>query len=399
MARCDALAAFTDDPGRLTRAYGTAAHRRAQEVVAGWMREAGMSVRRDAVGNLIGRAEAARPDAGTLILGSHLDTVRDAGKYDGALGVLVAIAVVSGRYLPFAVEVIAFADEEGLRFQTTYLGSRALAGTLDPAALAAADQDGVTVATAIRAFGGDPDHLAAARRRPDALLGYVEVHIEQGPVLEALNLPVGIVTAIAGQTRIAVEFAGEAGHAGTVPMELRRDALCAAADLVLAVEETARTLAGLVATVGRLAVEPGAGNVVPGRAALTIDVRHAEDAVRTTAADAIAARALEIARRRGIELAWRVVQATPAVSCAAGLTEALAAAVAAAGHPVHRLPSGAGHDAVALAAIAPVALLFVRCQGGVSHHPAEAVTAADVAAAVAVLDRLLLALAQESSAP
>ncbi|MGH2560239.1 MAG: allantoate amidohydrolase [Thermomicrobiales bacterium] len=400
MARCDDLATFTDEPGRLTRAYGTAALRQAQDRVAGWMKEAGMAVHRDAAGNLIGRYSAAHSGARTLLLGSHLDTVRDAGRYDGVLGVLVAVEVVSGLHrsgvrLPCTVEVVAFADEEGLRFQTTYLGSRALTGGLDELTLAASDADGTTVAEAIRAFDGDLAHLESARHDPAELLGYIEVHIEQGPVLEALGLPVGVVTAIAGQTRLAVEFIGLAGHAGTVPMNPRQDALCAAAEFVLAVESTARQRSGLVATVGQLVVEPGASNVVPGRVALTVDVRHPEDTERDAACATLKDQAAEIVHRRGIEIAWRVVQSSPAVACDAEITKALAHAVEAAGHPVHRLPSGAGHDAVALSTITPVAMLFIRCKGGISHHPSESVSAEDVVTAIDVLDRFLLNTAQE----
>ncbi|MGH2532595.1 MAG: allantoate amidohydrolase [Thermomicrobiales bacterium] len=402
MARCNELAAFTDEPGRLTRAYGTVALRQSQERVAHWMAEAGMVARRDAVGNLIGRYEAARPGATTLVLGSHLDTVRDAGRYDGALGLLIAVEAVGGLHrsgvrLPFAVDVVAFADEEGLRFQTTYLGSRALAGGLEDASLAAIDAEGITVAEAIRAFGGDPARLETARRDPNGLLGYVEVHIEQGPVLEALGLPVGAVTAIAGQTRVAADFAGVAGHAGTVPMDLRHDALCAAAEFVLAVEATARQRFGLVATVGQLVVEPGASNVVPGHVALTVDVRHAEDAERDMACAALKERVAEIAERRGVKMTWRVAQSSPAVACDAILADALADAIATAGYPIHHLPSGAGHDAVALSTITPVAMLFVRCKGGISHHPSESVEVEDVAAALEVLERLLLMRAQDRS--
>lgn len=226
MERCDVLGGISEEPGLLVRPYGSAAMRRVDEIVAGWMRDAGMSVRRDAIGNLIGRYEAREGGRGTLVLGSHLDTVRDAGRYDGPLGVLVALACVErssspGEKLPFAVEVAAFADEEGLRFGTAFLGSSAFAGTLDPGLLSLEDGDGVTVADATRESGGDPGALVGAGRRPDDLIGYCEVHIEQGPVLEGMGLPVGVVSAIQGQSRVGVGFAGEAGHAGTVPMEGR----------------------------------------------------------------------------------------------------------------------------------------------------------------------------------
>jgi allantoate deiminase len=393
MARCDQLAQFSEEPGQITRRYGTAALRETQEVVAGWMRDAGLAVRRDAVGNLIGRREGPA-NSGTLLLGSHLDSVRDAGRYDGVLGVLLALEAVAclhdeGIALPFAVDIVAFADEEGLRFHSTYLGSRAITGALDEATLALTDAAGVSVRQAMRDFGCDPDALASACLPDGALLGYVEAHIEQGPVLESLDLPVGIVTAISSQLRAVVTFTGVAGHAGTVPMALRHDALCAAAEFILTTEAIAHDEPGLVATIGQITALPGASNVVPGSAVLSLDVRHADDVVRENASAAIHAQATEIAHRRGVELDWRVMQSTAAIRCDESLSHRLAAAVADAGYDVHHLPSGAGHDAVPLSAVAPVAMLFVRCAGGVSHNPAESVTVDDVAAALEVLDRFL----------
>lgn len=397
MARCDLLAGYSEEPGCLTRRYGTPALRAAHDAVAEWLRAAGMAVRRDAIGNLIGRYASASETAPTLLLGSHLDTVRDAGKYDGPLGVLVSLACVAdlhalGERLPFAVEVIAFADEEGLRYHSTYLGSRVMAGTFDPDDLDLTDADGIPLAEAIRAFGGDPNALPAARRDPRELLGYCEVHIEQGPVLEARGLPVGAVSAIAGQSRHSVTFSGMAGHAGTVPMDLRRDALCVAAEFVLAVERTARGEEGLVATVGQLAVRPGASNVIPGQVILSLDLRHQNDAIHAAARASLQSQARQLAATREVTLDWQTVHTTPAVACAPHLTALLAQAIDGAGFPVLTLPSGAGHDAAALAALTPVAMLFMRCQGGVSHHPAEAVQTADVAAAIAVLRRFLTML-------
>ncbi|MEA2511621.1 MAG: allantoate deiminase [Thermomicrobiales bacterium] len=403
MARCDLLARFSEEDDRLTRRYGTPTLRAAQDAVAGWMTVAGMTVRRDAIGNLIGRygGEEARmsfpPSASRmppLLIGGHLDTVRDAGKYDGTLGVLVGIACVErlramGEDPVCAVEIVAFADEEGLRFHTAYLGSWAFTGTLDPVLLERTDADGVTVAEAIRAFGGDPGAIVTQGHDLDRYLGFVEAHIEQGPVLEAEGLPVGVVAAIAGQTRVAVTFAGEAGHAGMVPMALRRDALCAAAEFVLAVEDVGRTTEGLVATVGQLAAEPGASNVVPGRVRLTLDVRHAADAVRREAVTMLLDRATAIARERGVAASFENRNDNRAVACDPNLTARLEAAVRATGYPVRRLVSGAGHDAVALSARMPVAMLFVRCAGGVSHNPAESVTVEDVAAAIEVMDRVI----------
>jgi allantoate deiminase len=397
LERCDALAAFSEEPDRLTRRFATDALRSAGEAVAGWMREAGMTVRRDAIGNVIGRY-AGSGDA-TLLMGSHLDTVRGAGRYDGMLGVLVAIACVqrlhdAGTTLPFAIEVIGFADEEGVRYGTAYLGSGVVAGRFDPADLDRRDADGISMADAIAAFGGDVEGLAAARRDPDDVRAYCEVHIEQGPLLEAEGLPVGVVSAIAGQTRARVTFEGTAGHAGTVPMRMRRDALCAAAEWILAAEADANAQAGLVATVGELAAEPGASNVIPGRAVLSLDLRHGDDATREAARERLRERAAAIGAARGVEVEWTVVQETPAVTCDPGLTDLLAQAIAGAGHRVARLPSGAGHDAAVMAAIAPVAMLFVRCERGVSHNPAEAVDLADVATAVQVTSRFIESLAR-----
>ena len=402
LERCDVLAAFSEEPDRLTRSFATDALRLAGEAVGDWMRAAGMSVRRDAVGNVIGRYEGTRPADGsraaaTLLLGSHLDTVRDAGRYDGMLGVLVAIACVERLRgaLPFAIEVIGFADEEGVRYGTAFLGSSAFAGSFDRAQLERRDGDGVSMADAIRSFGGDVDGLDSARRDPAGILGYCEVHIEQGPVLEAAGLPVGVVSSIAGQTRAAVTFEGAAGHAGTVPMALRHDALCAAAEWIVAVEADARAATGLVATVGELLAEPGASNVIPGRAALSLDLRHAGDDARAAARKRLRASAAMIGAGRGVAVEWSVVQETPAVACSHDLSALLADAVSGAGHRVERLPSGAGHDAAVIAAIAPVAMLFVRCAGGVSHNPAEAVEPADVAAAIDVTSRFLELLARD----
>ena len=392
LERCDALAAFSDDPGRLTRRFATPAWRAAGDAVEGWMREAGMATRRDAIGNVIGRVEAG--GEGTFLLGSHLDTVVDAGRFDGPLGILVAIAAVQrlrdeGREPPFALEVVAFADEEGVRYGTAYLGSAALAGTLDEAFLQRTDVNAITMAEAIMTIGGDPDALTAARRDPGDVLGYCEVHIEQGPVLEQEDVPVGVVTGIAGQTRARVTFAGSPGHAGTVPMALRHDALPAAAEWILAVEALARSSEPLVATVGDARIDPGAANVIPGQVVVTLDVRHPDDDARAAAAAQLRERADAIARARGLRAAWAPVQDAGAVACSPRLTDALADAVSAAGHRVVRLPSGAGHDAVAMASLAPVAMLFVRCEGGVSHHPAESVASDDVAVAIDVLTGFL----------
>jgi allantoate deiminase len=400
ITRCDELVTFTEEPGQIIRPYGTPALAAARAKVAHWMREAGMDIRVDAIGNLRGRAKGSDPTAPALLLGSHLDSVRDAGRYDGPLGILVAIEVVdlahqSQRARPFPVEVIAFADEEGLRFQTTYLGSCALAGSFDPAFLDLVDADGMTLREAVGTFGGDADALPDAALGPGEARAYIEVHIEQGPYLESVGAPVGVVTAIAGQSRILTAFSGEAGHAGTVAMHLRRDPLPAAAEIVLAAEDLARQTSGLLATVGMIEVTPGASNVIAGQVNYSLDVRHPRDPVRNGAVSVLERRVHEVASARSLGVEWRIVRNHPAVPCDRSLITRLAAAVAAAGLPVEQLPSGAGHDAVVMSEVVPVAMLFVRCAGGISHHPAESVMSSDVAAAVDVLDRFVDMLADE----
>jgi allantoate deiminase len=395
--RCHYLAECTEEPGAITRPFASDAMRCAHVLVGDWMREAGMTVRRDNIGNLRGRLEGTG-DA-TLLLGSHLDSVRNAGKYDGPLGVIVAIAAVqrlhdSGKRLPFAIEVLAFADEEGLRFGSTYLGSRAVAGTLDPAGLDRTDADGMTMREAVRASGGDPDRIDDDRWQGGPLLGYLEVHIEQGPVLEARALPVGVVSAISGQNRYTLVFEGESGHAGTVPMDRRRDALVAAAVFVQAVEGYAAGTLGLVATVGQLSVRPGAANVVPGEVTLSLDIRHADDAERLLASRHLLDIASQIAKRRNIRLSIRQDSENVTVPCAPRLVSNLSQAVSDLGQPVLQLASGAGHDAVAMSALTDVGMLFVRCKGGISHNPAESVTTEDVAVAIDVLARCLEVVAQ-----
>jgi allantoate deiminase len=390
MARLDELATFSDDPERLTRHYLSPAHCRAMAQVASWMRAAGMAARIDAVGNVIGRYEGRRPGAPAVLVGSHIDTVTDAGKYDGSLGVLAGIAAVealqrAGERLPFALEVIAFGDEEGVRFPTALTGSRALAGTLDPDLLYARDQRGIAVHEALREAGCEARDHASCARRPEDVLAYLEIHIEQGPVLEAENLPLGIVSAINGATRARIQIAGEAGHAGTVPMDLRRDALAAAAEMILAVEREGQASADLVATVGQIEARPGAVNVIPGAVRFTLDARAPLDATREAALAVLEASFAAIAGRRGVTHAIERFHDAPAVTCDPALIETLSSALARAGITPRRLPSGAGHDAIALAALCPIAMLFVRCRGGISHHPAEAITTEDADLAVRVL--------------
>jgi len=400
--RIRALGKISDEQGKLTRTFCSPAMRKANNLVASWMKEAAMEVREDAIGNVIGRyvaglAGRAEDEAKVLLLGSHLDTVRDAGKFDGPLGVLVAIACVealhkSGTRLPFAIDVAGFADEEGVRYQSAYLGSRALAGTFDSKDLKRVDANGITMAEAIRSFGGKPDALSATKTDRKRLLGYVEVHIEQGPVLEKNNLSVGVVSAIAGQSRYECNFTGRAGHAGTVPMSMRSDALCAAAEFVLAAEHYAKRSSGLVATVGRMEVLPGASNVVPGEVTLTLDVRHAEDSVRERACLRLQKLASEIAKRRKAQVRIEKRHEAKSVMCDRRFSRMLDKIVKQHQGKSIFLPSGAGHDAAAMAAITPVAMLFVRCKGGISHHPDESASAKDVRMAIEVMNDFLTEL-------
>jgi allantoate deiminase len=399
MRRCDVLGTCSEEPGRLTRPFASHAMVQVHEHVTSWMGEAGMAVSKDNVGNLRGRYEGVDGGSSTLLIGSHLDSVRNAGRYDGPLGVMVGLAAVqrlhdSRSRLPFAIEVVGFADEEGLRYGTPYLGSRALAGAFDGVDLELADAQGVTMATAIEDFHGDPNRVAEDRWNGGRLLGYVEVHIEQGPVLEARDLPVGIVSAINGQARYRLTFTGEAAHAGTTPMDRRKDALVAAAEFVLVVEAEARDTEGLVATVGQLAVSPGAANVVPSKAVLSLDIRHASDKIRLEHSSRLLHRARDIAARRGVSVEAEPVAENQSVPCSPRLASLLAQAVQDLGHPAVTLGSGAGHDAVVMAAITDVAMLFVRCTGGISHNPAESVTEEDVAVAIDVLGKFLELLAK-----
>ena len=389
------LACFSEDPAALTRLYLTPEHRAAGERIIGWMHEAGLEAGFDAIGNVVGRYEASVPGRPSLLLGSHIDSVRHAGKYDGTLGVLTAIACVgaldqAGIRLPFAIEILAFGDEEGVRFPTTLMGSRAIAGHFDPAWLDLRDRGGCRLADALTDFGLDPNGIAALARDKESVLGYVELHIEQGPVLEGQDLPVGIVTAIAGCSRLMLDFSGVAGHAGTVPMALRRDALAAAAETILAIESHCRDAGSLVGTVGQVAAAPGAVNVIPGAATLSVDLRAPDDAMRLAAKAAILARAAAICEARGVTLASRSIHEARSTRCSDWLSRQLTDAVAACSVPPSFLMSGAGHDAMAVADLTDIAMLFVRCAGGISHNPAESVTVGDVEIGARALLHLLL---------
>ncbi len=395
VGRIHRLAAISETPDNLTRIFLTPEHRAAAELIMTWMVEAGMSARLDAIGNVCGRYEGERAGLPCLMLGSHYDTVRDAGRWDGPLGLITAIACVGdlnrrGRRLPFAIEVTGFADEEGVRFASTLLGSRAVAGTFNERVLTSKDAAGMSMREALVQFGLDPDHIGAAARARSELLAYVELHIEQGPVLEAKNLAVGVVSAIAGATRLAAKLTGMAGHAGTVPMALRRDALAGAAECIAAIEQLClEDDGGLVGTVGYIHATPGATNVIPGQAHFTIDMRAPTDLRRNRSVTEMVRRIEAIAKRRNLELQLDVTHENRTVPCAPWLKAQVAEAVRAEGFSVFELPSGAGHDGMAMVDIADVAMLFVRCRGGISHHPDEHVVVDEADAGARVLLRLI----------
>ena len=394
LERCESLAQHSELPGGLTRVFLSPQARAATDKVLGWMREAGMQAKLDAIGNAGGRYEGNRPGLPCLMLGSHLDTVRDAGKYDGMLGVISAIECVSflntnNKRLPFAIEVLGFGDEEGVRFGTTLLGSRAVAGTFDLAVLKAKDPQGKTMADALREFGLDPEGIPTIARRQGDVLAYAELHIEQGPVLESEGLPVGVVTAINGFSRLRVTLRGAAGHAGTVPMNLRRDALAGAAECALAVERVARSHPELVGTVGRFEVKPGAINVIPGEVMFTVDVRAPRDSLREQALATIRAEIERVCKARQLRSEIENLQDFGVTSCAPRLIGQMERAVASQGFRVRRLPSGAGHDGMALGAITEICMLFVRCKLGISHSPLESITKEDADAGVKVLSEFI----------
>ena len=449
VARCDELGAapYSDLPDALYRGYLTPAHRAAIDRVGAWMAEAGMQVRIDPAANLIGRYEATSPNAPALIIGSHIDSVGDGGKYDGPLGVMLGIecvAALQGRSLPFAIEIIAFGDEEGSRFPAAMLTSRAVAGTLDAAALDMVDAQGISVADALAEMGLNVATYLTAARAPGTTLAYLEAHIEQGPLLEAEGLAVGTVTGIAAQLRYEITVVGTAGHAGTTSMPLRRDALAGAAEMILAVETIAQAAASdLVATVGRIEASPGAANVIPGSVTFTLDVRSGDAAQRDEAAAKILEAVRTIAGKepcqtslfsreggspgsqtlpfvapepplsrgndggveqesgapgRNLDLTITLIHDLPASPCDPALMDLMDAATAAAGHPVRRLVSGAGHDAMVMAALCPTAMLFIRCRGGISHNPAEYVDPADAEVALRVMSGFIDRLSDQMGA-
>jgi N-carbamoyl-L-amino-acid hydrolase len=393
----DVLAHWSESSGALSCTFFSDAHRAVARQLRDWFAGAGLASEIDPVGNVVGRIPDSRPGVRTLILGSHYDTVRNAGKYDGRLGVLCALVVLESLRsirLPFATELIAFSEEEGVRFATPYLGSRAVVGRLDESTMNVRDRSGNRLGDVIAAAGHDIGQLPSLARNPEEIIAYLEVHIEQGPVLLNEDVPVGIVTAIAGDIRYALAIEGEAGHAGTVPMNVRHDALLAAAEIALFVERRARAEPGLLGTVGRLEIPEGAINVIPKRCELSLDLRAQDDGVLAQALADILAQSEAIAKKRGVRLSARELLRTKAVSCAPHLQELLAESIDEANLPVRRLTSGAGHDAVSFDGITDIGMLFVRCgNGGISHSPLETVTAEDAGIAAQILRDVLMRLA------
>jgi len=399
MARCDRLAEISETPGFLTRVYLSPEHLQANALVGEWMRAAGMRVWQDSVGNICGRYEGLEPGAPALLLGSHLDTVRNAGRYDGMLGVVTAIETVQALHqqqlrLPLAIEIVGFGDEEGTRFGITLLGSRGLTGSWPESWISHPDGNSITVAQAMADVGLEGDAVHQAARKVSDIAAYLELHIEQGPCLEQENLALGVVTAINGARRLNCQFVGEAGHAGTVPMSHRKDALAAAAEWMVYVEQAApKHGPQLVATVGTLHCSPGAVNVIPGVVALTLDVRGPEDQPLAELLSDLLTQAEAIALRRGLTFRSDEYYRIPATRCDEGLQATLTQAVSAVQGRSLALPSGAGHDAIAIAERWPVGMLFVRCDRGISHHPAESVKEKDVALAIQAYARAVFDVA------
>ncbi len=393
--RIDCLAQISENPHGLTRTFASAAAAKANERVLNWAKDAGLNGYADHIGNVRIRSKTHDPSKKVFVMGSHLDSVVQAGKYDGPLGFLIALDILENLEKtpgerPFNLEVVGFSDEEGVRYHTTFLGSSVLAGSFDPRWADRPDEAGVPMKDAITNFGGDLSRLAEDRIPPGQFLGYFEVHIEQGPVLQAGNLALGIVKNIAAQVRAELVFEGMAGHAGTSPMGLRTDALCGAAEFILGTEQFGlQNRDSLVATVGKCKVNPNAANVIPGETRLSLDVRSADQARLTAAVTELRKVADRIAAKRGLRLQWQIVQETSPVFCDQTLCAKLEQSLLTFDHPVVFLTSGAGHDAVVLSKVAPVAMLFVRCKDGISHHPDEFASPEDIEAAIEVSDHFI----------
>ena len=395
IARCRKLASLSEDVDGTRRTFLSPPMHDCHREVSSWMKTRGMTVSVDAVGNLRGIYPGASPGAPRILIGSHLDTVPNAGAFDGILGVVLAVGLVEsldGLKLPFGIELIGFSEEEGVRFGVPFIGSRALVGRVDEELLGRKDERGISVRKAIQDFGLNPNEISKAMLLDD-VLGYVEFHIEQGPVLESFGRPLGVVEAIVGQNRLEFTFSGQSNHAGTTPMNLRHDALAAAAEWIVAVDNLAQRTAGLVATVGFVEAKPGATNVIAGEARATLDIRHASDVARTEALDELIRQAEDISAKRGVTVKWRTLLAQHAVAMDPFLAGQIEQAIQKSGCEVHRMASGAGHDAMILAEKIPAAMIFLRTPGGISHDPAESVHLDDVAKALECGHHLLTQLA------
>ncbi|SMS02166.1 N-carbamoyl-L-amino acid hydrolase [Vibrio mangrovi] len=392
MEKIQTLASFSAMQDGILRAYLTEEHRQAHQQLARWMTQAGLETWQDEVGNQWGRKVAANPELPTLIIGSHSDTVANAGGYDGPLGILLAIEALDALQdteLPFHVDVVAFADEEGTRFQTTLLGSSPVAGLWNPALLDRQDAEGISIGEAMRHFGLEPDNVAQAARKPEETLAYLEVHIEQGPLLESLDLPVGVVTAIAGAKRFLIDVSGVAGHAGTVPLPLRHDALCGVAQMIATIEAFA-TEHEIVATVGKCDVRSAAVNVIPGQVQFSLDIRSQSQEKLDRCTQLLMQQLATIGEKRGLNVVHEQIYQAQAVPCSDRLQQLWAQVVeSATGKDVCYLASGAGHDAMVMANLADMGMLFVRCEKGISHNPKENVQTQDVAVALDCLIRMI----------
>lgn len=395
LQRINELASISEEEGCITRTYGTKAFIEGRNKVEEWMMQAGLQTGVDNIGNIRGRLLSKSMNAKTFVIASHIDTISNAGKFDGPLGVFMGLDVIeqiiqSKTELPFHIELIGFCDEEGCRFHTTYLGSKVLAGSFETATLNIKDAAGISLREVIMGTGGDADDLHKDAIAKEDWAGYFEIHIEQGPVLYKKNIPVGLVTAIAGQCRVGMVFNGEAGHAGTVPMEMRKDALACAAEFILEAEKFATTnKKDLVATVGKLHIINSASNVIPGEVVCSIDLRSADEKMLSSSYEAIKKIAEDICKKRNIVLEWNLIQQTKPVTCDSELNKLLAKSIKDAGYELVELVSGAGHDAVPVSAVSPVAMLFVRCFKGISHNPLENVELKDLAAAIKVSDNFI----------
>jgi allantoate deiminase len=384
ITRCRKIASFSEDSGITRRTFLSPPMHDCHHEIASWLEPLGVKVAIDGAGNLHAFYPAAEINAPRLLLGSHLDTVPNAGAYDGVLGVVLAVVLlecVEGRRFPFGIEVIGFSEEEGVRFGTPFIGSRALVGTLDRELLGRTDSQGISIRQAINNFGLSSEEVTQAVLQDDTL-GYIEFHIEQGPVLEKLGKPLAAVDGIVGQSRLELTFVGRTNHAGTTPMDLRYDALAGAAEWISAAEQTAYTVAGLVATVGRIDAKPGVTNVISGETSLTLDVRHRSDSVRTQAVNDLVHQANQIAKRRGLLVKTHTVLNQRAVAMDTFFTREIEEAIRKTGCESHRMASGAGHDAMILAERIPTGMIFLRTPGGISHDPTESVEVEDVARAI-----------------